>query len=620
MRSLTYTSLPTIGHLAVSEDGIVSIRNLDKIFEPHRVAVIGASDTPTSVGYTVLRNLVGSGFRGVVYPVNPKREAVQGIQAYKDIPSLPHPPDLAVICTPAPTRSRPWCGRCGEAGTRGMVIISAGFREIGEEGRKLEEPVRQEQRKFDGMRILGPNCLGIIVPGINLNASFAAATPAKGHIGFISQSGALCTSVLDWALDEGIGFSYFVSVGNMLDVSMGDLIDYFGSATETRSIILYIESISEAREFMSAARAFARTKPIVAYKAGRFAESAQAAASHTGAMAGVDAVYEAAFQRAGIERIFQIEDMFDCAELLARQQPPKGDRLAIITNAGGPGVMTTDSLIDRNGKLAKITDETHGASSTSCCRICWSHGNPVDVLGDAPPDRFAKAVEIVLKDKNVDAVLVILTPQAMTDPTATAEAVGKAAAHAHKPVLAAWMGGRAVAEGIQMLNTAGIPTYNTPEKAVRAFMHLVSYARNLEILHETPEGHSLGVHARPAAAPRRVRHDSHRGRRDPLGERLEGVPGSLRDSGDQAAGGPHRRRGRGSGPAARLSGGAEDPLAADHPQDRRRRRDARTWAPTTRCAAAFERITSRGQAAAARRRHRRRHRAEDGHLSRTASS
>lgn len=464
----------------------MSIRNLDKIFEPHRIAVIGASDTPTSVGYTVLRNLVGSGFRGVVYPVNSKREAVQGIQAYKDVPSLPRTPDLAVICTPATTVPA-IVRQCGEAGTRGIVIISAGFREIGAEGRALEELVRMEQRKFDGMRILGPNCLGIMVPGISLNASFAAATPMKGHIGFISQSGALCTSVLDWALDEGIGFSYFVSVGNMLDVSMGDLIDYFGAATETRSIILYIESISEAREFMSAARAFARTKPIVAYKAGRFAESAQAAASHTGAMAGVDAVYEAAFQRAGIERIFQIEDMFDCAELLARQQIPKGDRLAIITNAGGPGVMTTDALIARDGELAKISDETM-QQLNEFLPICWSHGNPVDVLGDAPPDRFAKAVEIVLKDKNVDAVLVILTPQAMTDPTATAQAIGAVAGgHSHKPVLAAWMGGRVVAEGIQLLNNAGIPTYNTPEKAVRAFMHLVSYARNLQILHETPK-------------------------------------------------------------------------------------------------------------------------------------
>lgn len=469
----------------------MSIRNLDKIFEPHRVAVIGASDAPTSVGYTVLRNLVGSGFRGVVYPVNPKREAVQGIQAYKDIPSLPHAPDLAVICTPAPSVP-PLIRQCGEAGTRGIVIISAGFREIGEEGRKLERLVREEQRKFDGMRILGPNCLGIIVPGINLNASFAAASPGKGHIGFISQSGALCTSVLDWALDEGIGFSYFVSVGNMLDVSMGDLIDYFGSATETRSIILYIESISEAREFMSAARAFARTKPIVAYKAGRFAQSAQAAASHTGAMAGVDAVYEAAFQRAGIERIFQIEDMFDCAELLARQQTPKGARLAIITNAGGPGVMTTDALIARDGELAEIGPETM-EQLNALLPVCWSHGNPVDVLGDAPPERFAKAVEIVLKDKGVDAVLVILTPQAMTDPTATAQAISTVAGgHAHKPVLAAWMGGRVVADGIQILNSAGIPTYTTPEKAVRAFMHLVSYARNLQILHETPKDIPLG--------------------------------------------------------------------------------------------------------------------------------
>jgi acetyltransferase len=462
----------------------VSIQNLHKIFDPHRVAVIGASDTPTSVGYTVLRNLIGSGFRGVVYPVNPKRESVQGIQAYQDIASLPHPPDLAVICTPSPTVPG-LVGALGEAGTRGIVIISAGFREIGTEGRKLEEQVLAEKARFDGMRILGPNCLGIIVPGISLNASFAASTPQKGHIAFISQSGALCTSVLDWAIDEGIGFSYFVSVGNMLDVSMADLIDYFGSATETRSIILYIESLAHAREFMSATRAFARTKPIIAYKAGRFMESAQAAASHTGAMAGVDAVYEAAFQRAGIVRIFEVDDMFDCAELLARQQPPKGDRLAIITNAGGPGVMTTDALIALDGKLATISEETINKLN-ECLPPFWSHGNPVDVLGDAPADRFAQALEIVIKDDGVDAVLVILTPQAMTDPAATARAVGNVAAKAHKPILAAWMGGRMVSEGLQRLNEAGIPSYTAPEKAIRAFMHLVSYARNLEVLHETP--------------------------------------------------------------------------------------------------------------------------------------
>ncbi len=462
----------------------MSIRNLDKIFNPNRVAVIGASDTPTSVGYTVLKNMVGSGFPGVVYPVNPKRESVQGIHAYKDIESIPHTPDLAVICTPAPTV--PGIVRaCGEAGIRGLVIISAGFREVGEEGIQLEQQILEEQRKFDGMRIIGPNCLGIIVPRIHLNASFATATPADGHLGFISQSGALCTSVLDWAIDEGIGFSYFVSVGNVLDVTMADLIDYMGSATETESIILYIESISEAREFMSAARAFARTKPIVAYKAGRFAESAAAAASHTGAMAGVDAVYEAAFQRAGIERIFQIDDMFDCAELLARQKTPKGDRLAIVTNAGGPGVMTTDALIERAGTLATLSDDTIEKLNETL-PTCWSHGNPVDVLGDAPPERFSQSIEIVLKDKQVDAVLVILTPQAMTDPTATAHAVSEIAAKARKPVLAAWMGGRVVSEGVRVLSAAGIPTYRTPEQAIRAFMHLVSYARNLEILHETP--------------------------------------------------------------------------------------------------------------------------------------
>ncbi|MGA2030931.1 MAG: bifunctional acetate--CoA ligase family protein/GNAT family N-acetyltransferase [Thermoguttaceae bacterium] len=467
----------------------MSIRNLDKIFDPRRVAVIGASDTATSVGYTVLRNLVGSGFRGVVYPVNPQRESVQGIQAYKDIPSLPHPPDLAVICTPAPAVAA-IVRSCGEAGTRGVVIISAGFREIGAEGRKLEELVRQEQRKFDGMRILGPNCLGLIVPGLQLNASFAAPTPARGHIGFISQSGALCASVLDWAVEQGIGFSYFVSVGNMLDVSFGDLIDYLGSATETRSIILYIESISEAREFVSAARAFARTKPIVAYKAGRFAESARAAASHTGAMAGVDAVYEAAFQRAGIERIFQIDEMFDCAELLARQQTPKGDRLVILSNAGGPGVMTTDALIAHAGHLAELSDATM-ARLNEFLPPFWSHGNPVDVLGDAPPERFAKALEIVLDDRGVDAALVILTPQAMTDPSETARAVAAVARRTRKPVLAAWMGGRHVSEGIRLLSEAGIATFDTPEKAVRAFMHLVSYARNLETLYETPRDIAL---------------------------------------------------------------------------------------------------------------------------------
>ncbi len=462
----------------------MSILNLDKIFDPHRVAVIGASETPTSAGFTVLRNLVGSGFRGVVYPVHPRRESVQGIEAHPDVKSLPHPPDLAVICTPAASVPA-LVGQCGEAGTRGIVIISPGFREIGEEGRKLERAVLDQQARFPGMRILGPNCLGVIVPAVSLNASLAAATPKTGHIAFISQSGALGTSVLDWAIDDGVGFSYFVGAGNMLDVGMADLIDYFGSQTDTQSIILYVESITEAREFMSAARAFARTRPIVAYKAGRFPESARAAASHTGAMVGVDAVYEAAFQRAGIERAFQLGEMFDVAELLARQQPPKGDRLAIISNAGGPGVMTTDMLIARSGELAQLSGETLDKLD-QCLPPFWSHGNPIDLLGDAPPERFAKALDITLADPGVDAVLVLLAPQAMTDAAGTATAVGQVASHAHKPVLAAWMGGRSVAEGLRLLTQAGVPAYTTAEKAVTAFMHLVSYARNLGSLYETP--------------------------------------------------------------------------------------------------------------------------------------
>jgi len=462
----------------------MSIRNLDRIFNPHCIAVIGANETPTSVGYTVFRNLIASNFLGVVYPVNPQHEVVQGVQAYRDIESVPAVADLAVICTPAAIVPR-IVRSCGEKGVLGIIILTAGFREAGQSGRKLEEVIRDEQRKFDGMRIIGPNCLGIIVPRLHLNASFAAMTPEPGHIGFLSQSGALCTSVLDWAIDEGIGFSHFVSVGNMLDVSMGDLIDYFGSVSETRSLILYIESIGEAREFLSAARAFSRTKPIVAYKAGRFKESAQAAASHTGAMAGVDAVYEAAFQRAGIERILEIDDMFDCAELLARQLSPTSDRLAIVSNAGGPGVMTTDALIARGGRLAALAPETI-EELNQFLPECWSHGNPVDIVGDAPPERFSRTLETVLKDKNVDAVLVILTPQAMNDATATARAVGKVAAQTRKPVLAAWMGSRVVREGIQVLTAMGVPTYKTPAKAVQAFLHLVSYARNLTILHETP--------------------------------------------------------------------------------------------------------------------------------------
>lgn len=460
------------------------IRNLDKIFAPKSVAVIGASKRPSSVGNTVLLNLVDGGFTGPVYAVNSKYTEVNGVPCFGAVSEIPDPVDLAVVCTPAATVPD-IVRQCGEAGIRGLVILSAGFREASKEGAALEEEIRTIARQFDGFRIVGPNCLGVMSPHHSLNASFASDSPLKGRVAFISQSGALCTAVLDWAIQENVGFSNFVSVGNMLDVGIADLIDYFATDGCTESIILYMESISKGRGFMSAARAFSREKPIIAYKAGRFAQSAKAAASHTGAMAGVDSVYEAAMARAGIVRVFDVDDLFDCAELLARKKLPSGPRLAIITNAGGPGVMATDALLERHGVLTELSSATI-AKLNQKLPAAWSHGNPVDVIGDAPPERFSAAVEIVLGAEEVDGVLVVLSPQAMTDPTGAAKAVIEVAKLSRKPLIAAWMGGGKVREGIKLLNDEGIPTYSSPEKAIRAFMHLVSYARNRETLYETP--------------------------------------------------------------------------------------------------------------------------------------
>ncbi len=460
------------------------IRNLNKIFAPNSIAVVGASKQESSVGRTVLQNLAAGGFKGPVYPVNPKYQDIDGTACLESVGQLPGDVDLAVICTPAATVPE-IVRQCGEAGILGLVILSAGFREASQQGQELEAAVRQAAMAFDGLRIIGPNCLGVMAPHQLLNASFASDSPMPGQVAFISQSGALCTAVLDWAIEEKIGFSHFVSVGNMLDVGIADLIDYFATDGFTKSIIMYVESINEAREFMSAARAFTRKKPIIAYKAGRFVESAKAAASHTGAMAGVDSVYEAAFSRAGIVRVFEIDDLFDCAELLARQKTPAGPRLAIVTNAGGPGVMATDSLLEHHGLLSQLSESTIQALDQHLSSA-WSHANPIDVLGDARPEHFAVAVKHALADKQVDGVLVVLSPQAMTDPTGAAKAVIDSASHSSKPVLATWMGGRRVRPGIDLLNEAGIPTYWSPEKGVRAFMHLVTYGRNRELLYETP--------------------------------------------------------------------------------------------------------------------------------------
>lgn len=467
-------------------------RNLNRIFQPRNVAVVGASERSSSVGSSVMQNLLDGEFPGAVVPVNPKHDRVFDRQSYASVTDISDGIDLAVVCTPAATVPE-IVRQCGKAGAPGIVVLSAGFGEAGDEGRELESQVDEARREFEGMRIVGPNCLGVMAPHSKLNASFADTAPQAGRVAFISQSGAICTAVLDWAAHEQIGFSYFVSIGNMLDVAIGDLIDYCGRRDATDAIVLYVESIKGARQFLSAARAFARDKPIIVYKAGRFEESAQAAASHTGAMAGVDDVYQAAFDRAGIVRVDELDDLFDCTELLARRlsgyrseaEPFRCSRLAIVTNAGGPGVMATDALIARDGTLAELSQDTI-SQLDEVLPQSWSRGNPVDVLGDASPERFAAALRMVLQDDGVDAALVILSPQPMTQPAEVADAVIEAAQRAKQPVLTAWMGGDRVAAGIKRLNDAGVPTYSAPEQAIRAFMHLTSYARSREVLYETP--------------------------------------------------------------------------------------------------------------------------------------
>jgi len=463
----------------------MGVNKLDSFFNPKRIAITGVSINPNSVSGKVVTNLVGSGFKGVVYPINPNSEAVFGIPCYQDLKSLPKIPDLVVICNSS-IEVPDVVEEAGEIGVRNIIIMSAGFKEIGEEGKLLEEKIKQSLKKYDELRILGPNCLGIIVPSLNLNVSFASGIPKSGNIAFISQSGALCTSVLDWALEKKIGFSYFISIGNTLDVDYSDLIDFIGEDDKTKSIVLYIESVSQVRKFMTAARSFARTKPIVAYKAGRFPESAKVAASHTGAMAAEDAIYDAAFKRVGITRVFDIGDIFDVVELISRNKIPKGPKLGIVTNAGGPGVMATDALIAENGVLAELSEATFNKLNENLPAY-WSKSNPVDVLGDANSKRISKAVQILFEDKQIDAVLVILTPQAMTNPTAVASELNKISEGFKKPLLAAFLGGEKMREGVKMLNDKGIPVYSTPEQAVRAFMKLVDYSRNLEILYETPK-------------------------------------------------------------------------------------------------------------------------------------
>ena len=457
--------------------------SLDTIFSPKNVAVIGATENQGTVGRTILWNLMSSPFGGAVFPINPKRPSVLGIKAYQNIKSVPEQVDLAVIVTPA--QSVPGIIKeCVDEGVKGAIVISAGFKEIGPAGVEYERQIMEYARKGN-MRIIGPNCLGVMSPLTGLNATFATTIARPGNVGFISQSGALCTAVLDWSLKENVGFSYFVSVGSMLDVGWGDLIYFLGDDPRTSSIVIYMETIGDARAFLSAAREVALTKPIIVIKPGRTAGAAKAAASHTGSLTGSDEVLEVAFKRSGVLRVNRIAELFYMAEVLSKQPRPNGHRLTILTNAGGPGVLATDELIMSGGELAELSEDTMKAFDV-LLPSAWSHNNPVDILGDASPERYAKALEIAAKDPNSDGLLVILTPQAMTDPTQTAEQLKPYGKSLGKPVLASWMGGSDIQAGENILNKADIPTFPYPDTAAHMFTYMAIFSENLRSLYETP--------------------------------------------------------------------------------------------------------------------------------------
>jgi acetyltransferase len=454
---------------------------LGHFFAPQTIAVIGASAKEGSVGRALLENLYE--FEGRVFPVNPKHASVLRVPAFARVGDIPAQVDLAVIATPAATV--PGIVReCVQAGVKAAIVHSAGFKECGPEGAGLERQILESARA-GGLRVIGPNCLGLMAPHRRLNATFAPTMARPGNVAFISQSGALCTAVLDWSLRENVGLSALVSVGSMLDVGWGELITSLGDDPHTRSILLYMESIGDARSFLSAAREVAFEKPIIVVKAGRTAAAARAAASHTGALTGSDAVIDAAFRRVGVLRVDSIEDLFDLAEVLGKQPRPRGPRLGIVTNAGGPAALAVDHLVGGGGEVASLAEQTLAALDRVLL-AAWSHGNPVDVLGDADETRYRQAVELVANDPAVDGLLVILTPQAMSDALGTAENLKTFAKLEGKPVLASWMGGTAVEAGEAVLNAAGIPTFKFPDRAARAFNHMWRYSAHLGALYETP--------------------------------------------------------------------------------------------------------------------------------------
>ena len=460
--------------------------SLTAFFQPRSIAVIGATERDGSVGRAIWDNL--RGFSGPVFPVNARRAEVCGVKAYPNIPALPEVPEMVIIVTPASTVPQ-LVEEAGEAGVKAVIVISAGFKETGPEGAKLEAEVLAAAKRH-GVRLIGPNCLGLMNPHAGLNATFASSVARPGRVAFLSQSGALCTAILDWSHDQHVGFSAFVSTGAMADVGWGDLIRHFGEDTNTSSIVIYMESVGDdAAAFLAAARAVAAQKPIVVIKVGRTAEASRVAASHTGALTGSDAVLDAALRQSGVLRVDTIEELFDMAEVLAKQPLPTGRRLAIVTNAGGPGALATDALVLGHGELAELAAKTMG-DLNALLPLHWSHHNPVDVLGDADAARFAQALRIVAGDAAVDGVLAILTPQAMTQPTNIAREVAEIAGQINKPLLASWMGAQSVQEGRGILNAAGVPTYDYPDEAALAFVRMREHRLRLIWLSETQSAHA----------------------------------------------------------------------------------------------------------------------------------
>ncbi len=454
------------------------------MFKPSSVAVLGASNRPGSIGSLICRNLIQGGFNGPIMPVNPKHESVGGIFAYPSVEALPKIPDLAVICTPPKTVPK-LIEKLIQREVRAAIVITAGLQlHHDEHGTNLRDVILNMSRK-GGLRLLGPNCLGLLVPSIGLNASFSHIAAKPGHIAFVSQSGAMCTAVLDWANGQNIGFSHFISLGDSLDLDFGDVIDYLGMDSKTKAILLYIESIHERRSFMSAARAAARNKPILLIKSGRAPEGAQAAMSHTGALAGSDKVFDTAIRRAGMLRVYEIDELFAAVETLARARPLKGNRLGIVTNGGGIGIIAVDSLMEKGGTLAHLKPETIQALD-AILPPTWSRSNPIDIIGDASGDRYGKTVELLAGSADVDALLVMHAPLATADSTEAALATIAAAKKFNTNILTCWVGGTGVAAAKQAFHQAEIPTHESPERAVTAFMHMVRYAKNQEMLMETP--------------------------------------------------------------------------------------------------------------------------------------